>query len=76
LPGRGHTAAPEAEILVLTKLAGLVALVRKEVRLMNVIQYVDKEMLHLALYSLLEQAAPGIDGRSYEDYEANLERNL
>jgi len=63
-------------ILVLTKLAGLVALVRKEVRLMNVIQYVDKEMLHLALYSLLEQVAPGIDGQSYKDYEANLERNL
>jgi len=76
LPGKGHTAAPEAEIPVFTKLAGLVALTRKEERLTNVIQYVDEEMLHLAFRSLRKQAAPGIDGQSYEDYEANLEQNL
>ena len=59
-----------------TKLAGLVARARKEARLTNVIGFVDEELLHLAFRSLKKRAAPGVDGQSYEDYEANLEENL
>jgi RNA-directed DNA polymerase len=72
----GHTAAPEAEPTVSTKLAGLVARARKEARLTNAVQYVDQELLRLAFRSLRKQAAPGVDGQSYEDYAANLDRNL
>ena len=72
----GYTAAPEAEPTVSTKLAELVARARKEKCLTNVIQFVDEELLHLAFRSLRKQAAAGVDGRSYEDYAANLDQNL
>jgi len=71
-----YTAAPEADKTVSTKLAELVARARKETRLTNVVQYVDEELLRLAFGSLRKQAAPGVDGQSYEDYAANLDPNL
>ena len=71
-----NTAAPEADPTVSTKLAGLVARARKEVRLTNVVQYVDEELLRLAFRSLRKQAAPDVDGQSYEDYAANVDENL
>ncbi len=74
--GESNTAAPEADITVSTKLAGLVALAKKEARLTNVVQYVDEELLHLAFRSLRKQAAPGIDGQSYDEYAAGLDENL
>src|SRR6188474_2598523 len=76
LPGARTTAAPEADQTVSTKLAGLVARARKEARLTNVVQYVDEELLRLAFRSLRKQAAPGVDGQSYEDYAAELDQNL
>ena len=72
----GSTAAPEAEPTVSTKLAELAARARKEARLTNVVQFVDEELLRLAFRSLRKQAAPGVDGQSYEDYAANLDQNL
>src|SRR6202171_1824678 len=72
----GYTAAPEAEPTVSTKLAELVARARKEKCLTNVIQFVDEELLRLAFRSLRKQAAPGVDGQSYEDYAADLDQNL
>jgi hypothetical protein len=74
--GESNTAAPEADKTVSTKLAGLVARARKEARLTNVVQYVDEELLRLAFGSLRKQAAPGVDGQSYEDYAMNLNWNL
>ena len=74
--GESNTAAPEAGKTVSTKLAGLVARARKEARLTNVVQYVDEELLRLAFRSLRKQAAPGVDGQSYEDYAANLDQKL
>jgi RNA-directed DNA polymerase len=74
--GESNTAAPEADRTVSTKLAGLVARARKEARLTNVVQYVDEELLRLAFRSLRKQAAPGVDGQSYEDYAARLDQNL
>ncbi len=71
-----NTAAPEADPTVSTKLAGLVARARKEARLTNVVQYVDEELLRLAFRSLRKQAAPGVDGQSYEEYAANVDENL
>src|SRR6266567_1304037 len=71
-----NTAAPEADPTVSTKLAGLVARARKEARLTNVVQYVDEELLRLAFRSLRKQAAPGVDGQSYEDYAANVDENV
>ena len=72
----GYTAAPEADKTVSTKLAGLVARARKEAQLTNVVQDVDEELLRLAFRSLRKQAAPGVDGQSYEDYATNLDQKL
>jgi RNA-directed DNA polymerase len=72
----GYTAAPEAERTVSPKLAGLVARARKEARLTNVVQFVDEELLRWAFRSLHKQAAPGVDGQSYEDYAVNLDQHL
>jgi group II intron reverse transcriptase/maturase len=72
----GYTAAPEAEKTVSTKLAGLAARARKEARLTNVVQFVDEELLRLAFRSLRKQAAPGVDGQSYEDYAVDLDQKL
>jgi group II intron reverse transcriptase/maturase len=72
----GHTAAPEAEPTVSPKLTELAARARKEARLTNVVQFVDEELLRLAFRSLRKQAAPGVDGQSYEDYAVNLSQKL
>src|SRR5436190_11455904 len=72
----GTTAAPEADLPVYPKLAELAARARKESKLTNVVQFVDEELLRLAFYSLRKQAAPGVDGQSYEDYAAGLDENL
>jgi retron-type reverse transcriptase len=72
----GYTAAPEADRTVSTKLAGLVERARKEARLTNAVQYVDEELLRLAFRALRKQAAPGVDGQSYQVYAANLDQNL
>jgi retron-type reverse transcriptase len=37
---------------------------------------VDEELLRLAFRSLRKQAAPGVDGQSYEEYVAKLDQNL
>lgn len=72
----GHTAAPEADRTVSTRLAELAARARKEARLTNVVHYVDEALLRLAFGSLRKQAAPGVDGQSYEEYAADLDVNL
>src|SRR5215207_3837466 len=72
----GTTAAPEADLPVSPKLAELGARARKEGRLTNVVQFVDEELLRLAFGSLRKQAAPGVDGQSYDDYAAGLDENL
>jgi len=72
----GYTAAPEVELTVVTKLAELTARAQKEQTLTNVVQFVDEELLRLAFRSLRKQAAPGVDGQSYEEYAANLDQNL
>src|SRR6266700_1106572 len=72
----GTTAAPEADQPVSPKLVELATRAGKEARLTNVVQYVDEELLRLAFQSLRKQAAPGVDGQSYEDYAAGLDENL
>ena len=76
LLGEGTTAAPEAERTVSPKLAELAARARKEACLTNVLQFVDEDLLRLAFHSLRKRAAPGVDGRSYADYAAQLDQNL
>jgi len=37
---------------------------------------VDEELLRLAFRSLRKQAAPGVDGQSYEEYAAHVDENV
>jgi len=38
--------------------------------------YVDIEWLRYAFYQTRKDGAPGVDGQTWHDYEANLEENL
>ena len=49
---------------------------RKRERFTALLHHVNVDTLETAFYSLKRKAAPGVDGMTWEDYEANLERNL
>ena len=40
------------------------------------LHHVDPDLLRLSFHALKRNAAPGADGVTWSDYEANLERNL
>jgi group II intron reverse transcriptase/maturase len=48
---------------------------RKE-RFTALLHHVNPDLLRLSFYALKRNAAPGVDGVTWEDYEANLEGNL
>jgi group II intron reverse transcriptase/maturase len=49
---------------------------RKKEKFTALFHHIDVEALRLAFYALNRQAAPGVDGVAWQDYEADLERNL
>jgi RNA-directed DNA polymerase len=49
---------------------------RKKERFTALLHHVDVDLLRLSLYALKRQAAPGVDGVTWQDYEADLESNL
>ena len=49
---------------------------RKKERLTALLHHVNVDKLSAAFYSLKRKAAAGVDGVTWQDYEANLERNL
>jgi RNA-directed DNA polymerase len=49
---------------------------RKRERFTALLHHVNVDTLETAFYALKRKAAPGVDGMTWEDYEANLERNL
>jgi retron-type reverse transcriptase len=49
---------------------------RKKEKFTTLFHHINVETLRLAFYSLKRQAAPGVDGVTWQDYEADLERNL
>ena len=53
-----------------------VAKERKKERFTALFHHITAELLEDAFFELKEDAAPGIDRLSWEDYEAELERNL
>jgi len=52
------------------------AKVRKKERFTALLHHVNPDLLQLSFYALKRQAAPGVDGVTWQDYEADLERNL
>src|SRR5262249_47621494 len=53
-----------------------VAKERKKERFTTLLHHVSTEHLEKAFDELKENAAPGVDGLTWRDYEADLERNL
>jgi RNA-directed DNA polymerase len=53
-----------------------VARERKKERFTALLHHVDTELLEAAFYELEENAAAGVDGLTWREYQAKLERNL
>jgi group II intron reverse transcriptase/maturase len=49
---------------------------RKNERFTALLHHVSTETLQVAFYALKRKAAPGVDGVTWQDYEADLERRL
>src|SRR6201981_11690 len=49
---------------------------RKKERFTALLHHVDISLLRLAFYALKRDAAPGVDGITWQDYEVDLERKL
>ena len=52
------------------------AKVRKKERFTALLHHVNPDLLQLSFYALKRSAAPGVDGVRWQDYEADLQRNL
>jgi len=53
-----------------------VAKLRKEERFTSLLHHVNVDLLRLSFFALKKDAAPGVDGLAWRDYETNLEDNL
>ena len=53
-----------------------VARQRKKERFTSLLHHISIELLRLAFFELKRNAAPGVDGLTWQDYEADLERRL
>jgi RNA-directed DNA polymerase len=49
---------------------------RKKERFTALFHHITVELLEEAFYALAQNAAPGVDRRTWKDYEANLEHNI
>jgi len=49
---------------------------RKEEKFTSLLHHVNLALLHESFYALKRDASPGVDGRTWRDYEQVLERNL
>src|SRR5215468_6508043 len=49
---------------------------RKEERFTSLLHHVNVDLLRLSFFALKKDAAPGVDGLAWRDYETNLEDNL
>jgi group II intron reverse transcriptase/maturase len=52
------------------------AKLRKKERFTSLLHHVSVDLLRLSFFALKKNAAPGVDGVAWRDYEANLEHNL
>jgi RNA-directed DNA polymerase len=49
---------------------------RKKERFTSLLPHISADLLRLAFFELKRNAAPGVDGLTWQDYEADLERKL
>src|SRR5580658_3427821 len=49
---------------------------RKKERFTSLLHHVDPAMLRTAFYAMKRDAVPGVDGRTWETYEQDLDRRI
>src|SRR5271156_416692 len=49
---------------------------RKEEKFTALLHHINVDLLRLSFYALKRQAAPGVDGATWQDYEVDLESSL
>lgn len=49
---------------------------RKQERFTALLHHISPDLLELSFYALKREAAPGVDGVTWQDYEVNLKANL
>ena len=49
---------------------------RKKERFTSLLHHISIDLLRLAFFELKRNAAPGVDGLTWQDYEADLDRNI
>jgi group II intron reverse transcriptase/maturase len=53
-----------------------VAKANKKERFTSLLHHISVDLLHVSFHALKRDAAPGVDGLKWQDYEVDLERNL
>ena len=53
-----------------------VARQRKKERFTSLFHHISVELLRVAFFALKRDAAPGVDGLTWQDYEADLDRKI
>ena len=53
-----------------------VARLRKKERFTSLFHHINLSLLRMAFFALKRDAAPGVDGLTWQDYEADVERKL
>ncbi len=73
---RTHRAQDRARVTQSLDRVRKAARLRKKERFTALLHHVNVDTLRTAFYALKRKAAPGVDGITWQDYEADLERRL
>jgi RNA-directed DNA polymerase len=71
-----HRAQDRARVTQALERVRQAARQRKKEKFTALLHHVDIDLLRLAFLALKRDAAPGVDGVTWQDYEADLERKL
>ena len=73
-----HTSSTQSETSVSQRLEGVRKAARenKETRFTALLHHMTMDLLRESFYTLKRKAAPGVDGVTWQDYEAGLEERL
>src|ERR1700757_3732389 len=73
---RTRRAQDRASVSQALKRIRQVARQRKKERFTSLFHHLSAELLRLAFFALKRDAAPGVDGLTWQDYEADLDRKI
>jgi RNA-directed DNA polymerase len=71
-----HRAQDRASVSQALERVRQVARQRKKERFTSLLHHVDPAMLRTAFYAMKREAAPGVDGMTWETYEEHLDRRI